>query len=104
MAELSVTRGMLVAAVERPYKPFVNRETGETVGAGHTYWLWLVTDPASEPVAVKVGDPAVFEMVRSAAIGRVVACEVELFARGDKIQRRLVAAEVVEEAGAGRKG
>lgn len=87
---MSIT-GRLVAATARDYKPFTDR-TGETRPGGTTYAIWLVERPEREPIKIGVPDGATFADIRDAKVfGEVVDVEVSLYARHNRITRRLEA-------------
>lgn len=92
--------GTLVGAERRTYEGFTDKSTGEQRPGGVTYTLHIVTEFTGSPVEVKVpaGDAAAFGELASLGFGAQVALVVKLGVRGNRIDRRLVTAEVIKAA------
>jgi hypothetical protein len=91
--------GTLVACEERPYGSFTDRQTGEVRPGGSTYWAHVVPDfdGAVIPLKVRQGDPCWPELV-AMGFGAQVRVVAELAARQNKIERRLLSADLHGDA------
>jgi hypothetical protein len=91
--------GTLVACEERPYGSFTDRQTGEVRPGGSTYWAHVVPefDGAVIPVKVAQGDVAWPEL-QAMGFGSTVRIVAQLAARQNKIERRLISADLHGDA------
>jgi hypothetical protein len=89
MARLAEVQGQLVAMVERPYRPFTDRATGETRPGGVSYLVYVVEDFGSEPTEVRVREAADWQALRSVKPGSNVRLACDQFAQNNRIRLTL---------------
>lgn len=88
MADVMQLQGVLVAATRRTYNGFTNPQ-GELVAGGVIHSAWLVTDFDSPPSEVRVSDVADWSRLHGAGLGAKVEMPVQLFAKNNRIERKL---------------